>query len=117
MPLRQYFTWVGNLLLAGLFAADWCFPVPVHALRSEIPPNQMVNLRIRSDQKWPERVVFDTTGRLASVADVSPESDVPPSQDFAQPERLTLSFLQTLYMAWFRIEESEHATNKKTHRS
>jgi hypothetical protein len=83
MPLRQYFTWVGSLLLAGLFAADWLFPVPVHALRYEIPPNQTVNLRIRSDQKWPEKVVFDTTPSLRSVAGASPESEVVSNQRFA----------------------------------
>jgi hypothetical protein len=67
MPLRQYFAWVGGLLLVGLFAADWLFPAPVHAPRSEIPPNETVNLRIRSDQKWPERVVIDA-GRRARDA-------------------------------------------------
>jgi hypothetical protein len=117
MPLRQYFTWVGSFLLLGLFAADWWLPT-VHAPRSEIPPQERVNLRIRSDQKWPERVVFDTTGsRLASAADNSPVSEVLPSQDRGQAKQLTLLFLQTLNRAWFRIEESEPATNRKTHRS
>ena len=59
---------LGSLLLAGLFAADWLFPVPVHAPRSGIAPNEMVNLRIRSDQKWPERVVFDTGRRARDAA-------------------------------------------------
>jgi hypothetical protein len=31
MPLRQYFAWVGSILLVALFVADWCFPAPVHA--------------------------------------------------------------------------------------
>jgi hypothetical protein len=62
MPLRQYFMWVGSILLVMLFAADWCFPAPVaHAPHSEIPPNEKINLRIHSDVRWPERVVFDTT--------------------------------------------------------
>ena len=118
MPLRQYFMWVGSLLLLALFAADWCLPAPVHAPRSAIPPQARVNLRIHSDQKWPERVVFDTTdSRLASAADKSPVPEVLPSQDRAQAKQLTLSFLQTLNRAWFRIEESEQATNSKTDRS
>ena len=63
MPLRQYFTWVGSFLLLGLFAADWCLPAPVvDAPRSGIPLHERISLRIHSDQKWPERVVFDTTG-------------------------------------------------------
>src|SRR5258705_4523892 len=117
MPLRQYFAWVGSILLAGLFVADWCFPAPVHAPRSEILPHERVNLRIHSDHKWPEKVVFDTTGsRLASAADKSPASEMSPSQDRGQVRQLTLLFLQTLNRAWFGIEESEHATNWKTNR-
>jgi len=46
MPLRPYFAWVGSILLVALFVADWCFPAPVHAPRSEIPPHERVNLRI-----------------------------------------------------------------------
>jgi hypothetical protein len=78
MPLRQYFAWVGSILLAGLFVADWCFPAPpARAPRPEIPPHERVNLRIRSNHQWPERVVFDTTGpRLASAPDVSPQPDI-----------------------------------------
>lgn len=63
MPLRQYFTWVGSLLLLGLFAVDWCLPAPaVHAPRSGLLLHERISLRIHSDHKWPERVVFDTTG-------------------------------------------------------
>ena len=89
MPLRQYFMWVGSILLVMLFAADWCFPAPVaHAPHSEIPPNERINLRIHSDHKWPERVVFDTTrSRLTPAAGVSPEPDVLPSPNPAQAEQ------------------------------
>jgi hypothetical protein len=87
MPLRQYLAWVGSTLLVMLFAADWCFPAPVaHAPHSEIPPNERINLRIHSDHKWPERVVFDTTrSRLTPAAGVSPEPDVLPSPNLARP--------------------------------
>jgi hypothetical protein len=87
MPLRQYFMWVGTILLVMLFAADWCFPPPVaHAPHSESPPNERINLRIHSDVKWPERVVFDTTrSRLTPAAGASPEPDVLPSPNLAQP--------------------------------
>jgi hypothetical protein len=89
MPLRQYFMWVGTILLVMLFAADWCFPPPVaHAPHSEIPPNERINLRIHSDSKWPERVVIDTTrSRLTPPADVSFEPDVLPGQNFARAEQ------------------------------
>ena len=118
MPLRQYFAWVGSILLAGLFIADWCFPAPVHAPRSEILPHERANLRIQSDHKWPEKVVFDTTGsRSSSAANKTPMPEVLPSQDSGRAKQLTLLLLQTLNRAWFGIEESEHATNRKTHRS
>src|ERR1700751_2574468 len=62
MPLFQYFGWVGSLLLAALFAANWCCSVSVaRAPRSDVPFDQRINIRIHTDHKWPERVVFDTT--------------------------------------------------------
>jgi hypothetical protein len=72
-----------------LFAADWCFPAPVaHAPHFEIPLNERVNLRIRSDHKWPERVVFDTTrSRLTPAAGVSPEPHVLPRPNLAQADQ------------------------------
>ncbi len=79
MPLRQYFAWVGSIFLVALFVAEWCFPAPVHAPRSEIPPHERVNLRIRSDHKWPEKVVFDTTRSPSTpVADAGVERDFVP---------------------------------------
>ena len=30
MPIRQYFVWVGSVLLVALFGADWCLPAPLH---------------------------------------------------------------------------------------
>jgi hypothetical protein len=60
MPIRQYFVWVGSALLVALFAADWWLPDSPAHLHSAPPPNARISLRIRSDHKWPERVVFDT---------------------------------------------------------
>jgi hypothetical protein len=59
MPLFQYFGWVGSFLLAALFAANWCVSAPTGlASGAEVP---RINIRIHTDHKWPERVVFDTT--------------------------------------------------------
>jgi hypothetical protein len=68
MPIRQYFLRVGSILLVAMFAADWWLPAPVARPHSDIPPNERVNLRIRSDHKWPERVVFDTAHSGLSLA-------------------------------------------------
>jgi hypothetical protein len=60
MPLFQYFGWVGSFLLASLIAANWFISAPIAPLG--VPLDQKVNIRIHTDHKWPERVVFDTTG-------------------------------------------------------
>jgi hypothetical protein len=65
MPLLQYFGWVGSFLLAALLAANWCFPAPI-APQSDVPLDQKVNIRIHTDHKWPERVVFDTAGAMVA---------------------------------------------------
>jgi hypothetical protein len=60
MPLFQYFGWVGGFLFAALLAANWCSSAPIAlAPRSDVPPNQRINIRIHTDHKWPEQVVFD----------------------------------------------------------
>jgi hypothetical protein len=69
MPLFQYFGWVGSVLLAALFAASWWLPGNVAGAPSpRVLLSESIHIRIRSEHKWPERVVFDTTGsELASA--------------------------------------------------
>ncbi len=60
MPLLRYFVFVGGALLALLFVSDAFLPkqpLPgfLSVASSDVPP-----ARIHSDQKWPERIVFDT---------------------------------------------------------
>ena len=63
MPLFHYFAWVGSVLLAALFAASSWLPENAAAAPSpRAPLSERIHIRIRSDHKWPERVVFDTTG-------------------------------------------------------
>ena len=87
MPIRQYFLWVGSILLVALFVADWLLPEPVAHPHSDIPPHERVNLQIRSNHKWPERVVLDTTrsGRSFAAA-VYPEPNLAQPQDPAATE-------------------------------
>jgi hypothetical protein len=85
MPIRQYFSWVGSVLLVALFAADWWLPDPAAHSPSAIAPNERVNLRIRSDHKWPERLVFDTAhSGMPIAAEFGPKLDVVPNQDLAR---------------------------------
>lgn len=66
MLVVRYFCCVGAALLALLFVADACLPKLPDADRTASAADPPV-IRIQSDRKWPERVVFDT-----SVATVSP---------------------------------------------
>jgi hypothetical protein len=61
MPLVRYFLFVGGVLLALLFASDAFLPkLPVVAATTDPGVGKSV-IRIHSDRKWPERVVFDTS--------------------------------------------------------
>jgi hypothetical protein len=60
MPVARYFLLVGGVLLALLFLSNEVLPqLPVAERVAEAGPNKSV-IRIHSDRKWPERVVFDT---------------------------------------------------------
>jgi hypothetical protein len=61
MPLARYFLFVGGALLALLFLADLELPkLPVAQATRDASADLPV-IRIHSDRKWPERVVFDTS--------------------------------------------------------
>ncbi len=60
MPLMRYFLFVGAALLTLLVIVDAYLP--------KLPPEQRTNtaahvslIRIHSDRKWPDPIVFDTT--------------------------------------------------------
>jgi hypothetical protein len=66
MPVARYFLFVGAALLALLFVADaWLPKLPVTAVADAAV--ETPTIRIQSDRKWPERIVFDT-----SIPTVSP---------------------------------------------
>jgi hypothetical protein len=89
VPLFQYFGWVGSFLVAALFAANWCSSVPIARSRpSDVPLNQSINIRIHTDQKWPERVIFDTTRSMPTPdAKLEAEKNLGSSETPAQAER------------------------------
>ncbi len=60
MPVMRYFVFVGGALLALLLIANACLPaLPVTGSSRSTVDRSVI--RIHSDTKWPERVVFDTT--------------------------------------------------------
>ncbi len=58
MPLARYFYFVGGVLLALLFVLDACFPKPPLVAKAKV---YLPVIRIYSDRKWPERIVYDTS--------------------------------------------------------
>ena len=61
MPVARYFLYVGGVLLALLLAIDALFPQEVVVASRGAPSVDKTVVRIRSDQKPPERVVYDTS--------------------------------------------------------
>lgn len=77
MPLARYFSFVGGLLLALLFVLDAFLPkVPVaEKARANSPL-----IRITSDRKWPERIVYDTNAPAilpTSIVSMEVTADAP----------------------------------------
>jgi hypothetical protein len=90
MPLIRYFVFVGGALLALLLIANACLPaLPVAVDSSSSAGVDRSVIRIHSDRKWPERVVFDTsrptiTPAPASVAAMA-EAPLPQRTAAARP--------------------------------
>jgi hypothetical protein len=63
VPFGRYIAFVGSLLVAILFFADWYLPMaPTQSVTS--PEADKPIIRIKSDRKWPERIVFDTSAPI-----------------------------------------------------
>ena len=60
MPVARYFLFVGGVLLALLFGLNAVLPKLPAADQGEAAID-LPAIRIHSDRKWPERVVFDTS--------------------------------------------------------
>ena len=60
MPLVRYFLYVGGALLALLFVVNAALPTLPIAESSQSATTDLSIIRIHSDRKWPERIVFDT---------------------------------------------------------
>ena len=80
VPIVRYFLWVGSTLIALLLMAGWYWPsTPSISTQTQqaVVENQVERtIRIQSERKWPERMVFDTT-----VPTIVP----PPSPTIAPP--------------------------------
>src|SRR5215468_9728584 len=84
MPLARYFVFVGGALMALLFAFDFFSPkasadIGIHSAGAV----DKSTLRIRSEQKWPERIVLDTT--QPTVAPQAAQAPAAPTVQAALP--------------------------------
>jgi hypothetical protein len=85
MLLTRYFLSVGGVLLALLFVADAVVPkVPAAVTdRNDTSADKSV-IRIHSDRKWPEPVVFDTNiPTIVPAQTAKAEAVLPPSPPVA----------------------------------
>ena len=102
MPLARYFLFVGGALLALLFLANLGLPqLPVaqatHDASADLPP-----IRIHSDRKWPERVVFDTSVSAARPLIATAQARVPAPAAVAE-----ISVNQRVREAFAQLKPSE----------
>ena len=58
MPLARYFLCIGGVLLTLVFILDACLTSQLPAIERSHADSPVI--RIHSDRKWPERIVFDT---------------------------------------------------------
>jgi hypothetical protein len=75
MPLVRYFAFVGGILLALLFISDAMLPKQPLPSFMNVASSEQPLVRIHSDRKWPERIVFDTSApavRPVTVAEALP---------------------------------------------
>jgi hypothetical protein len=114
MPLARYFSFVGGVLLALLFILDACFQNPPDAAKAKV---YLPAIHIRSDLKWPERIVYDTSlptivptsiasaaGIIDTPVDASAGSGkheafamLPPSEDRSQASNTRMRDLKPRY--------------------
>jgi hypothetical protein len=96
MPVARYFLFVGGVLLALLLAVDAFVPQPAVVANQAVPSIDKTVVRIRSDQKPPERVVYDTSIPTIVPPTVTAQAVAPPvaSADATAQARVRETFAQ-----------------------
>jgi hypothetical protein len=99
MPVARYFLFVGGVLLALLLAIDALVPQQAVVASQAAPTVDKTVVRIRSDQKLPERVVYDTSLPTivpppSMTAQVVAPPSVPALADAAAKARVRETFAQ-----------------------
>jgi hypothetical protein len=61
VPIARYLMLVGGTLVALLFIAGWCLPIPPAMFAGQSVAIDRAVIRIKSAHKWPEKIVLDTS--------------------------------------------------------
>ena len=82
MPLARYFYWVGGVLFVLLLILDAWVPKPPALAKAKVYPPV---IRIYSEGKWPERIVYDTSlPTIVPAAVVATEDIIQPPEIIAE---------------------------------
>jgi hypothetical protein len=93
MPVLRYFLYIGGVLFGLLFILDAYLPTPPMPARVH---NNMPVIRIASDRKWPERVVYDTNlPTIVPAPSVTIEARLPiPAKDAGASATIRQAFAE-----------------------
>ena len=86
MPVARYFLFVGGVLLALLLAINAFVPEQAVVASQAGPSVDKTVVRIRSDQKPPERVVYDTSLPTIVPPTVTAQAVAPPAPAVASAD-------------------------------
>jgi hypothetical protein len=95
MPVARYFLFIGGALLALLFAIDALVPQQAVVASQAAPSVDKTVVRIRSDQKLPERVVYDTSlPTIVPPPTMTAQAVAPPAPSATAQARVRETFAQ-----------------------
>jgi hypothetical protein len=89
VPIAKYFVVVGAALAALLLIAGWSLPEPPASFPDRPEIIERAAIRIRSERKWPEKVVLDTSKPAMMspvVIDAPAQASVPLLSDEARSQ-------------------------------
>jgi hypothetical protein len=114
MPVARYFLFVGGVLLALLFALNLFVPQEAAVASNDTPTVDKTIVRIRSDQKPPERVVYDTSlPTIVPLAVTTAQAPTPPAAPQATAEaRVRDTYAQFVPAEAKKVEPQVHRKRK-----
>ena len=78
MPIARYFSVLGGILATLLLIAGWCLPTSPALFATQSLALDRTIIRIKSERKWPEKIVLDTSQSMIAPPAVE-ESPAAPS--------------------------------------